>query len=87
MIKRGRCPGSSSVTSITVLTKLAVMVIIRLMTGITGGRCALEDVINVTSGTGCTDMCASQLENRNVVVKRGRFPGRSGVAGCTILAQ
>ena len=85
MVKRGRPPGRSGMAAGAVLAKSAVMVI--LMAGGTVGRSALKDVVDMAPGTGCADMRTGQLEGRDVMVKRGRFPGRAGMAAGAALAK
>ena len=52
------------------------MDVFNLMTGVTIGRRALEDVVDVAPGTVCIDMRTGQLESREVMVERSRLPGR-----------
>ena len=85
MVKRGRFPGRSRMAGGAVLTKSASMIV--AMTGCAIGRGTLKDVIDMALRAGCADVRAGQLEGRNVMVKRGRFPGRGGMTGGTVLAE
>ena len=65
----------------TILTKLTIMMIVFLMAIKTGGRCALEDIIDMTLFASHRGMCAQQFKSRETVVESGRRPGRGGMAG------
>ena len=85
MIKRGRLPGRGGMAGGAVLAKSTVMVI--TMAGGTIRRGTFEDIVGMAPGAGCTDMCAGQLEGRDIVVERSRFPGRGGMAGGACLPK
>ena len=85
MIKGGRLPGCGRVTGGTNLAKGSVMLI--LVTGNTTRRRALEDIIDMALGAGHAGVRTSQLEGRNIMVERSRFPGCGGVAIGTNLAK
>ena len=87
VIKAGRSPGCAGVTNTAVLAKLAIMVVIFLVTCKTSRRCALEDIIKMTLFTGHRDMRTHQFEGRKAVIKCGGFPGRSSMTGVTLLPK
>ena len=87
MVKRSRFPGRSGMAGAAALTQSPVVAVFGLMTGITIGGRTFEDIVDMAAGAGCADVRTSQPEGRCIVVKRSRFPGRSGVAGAAALAQ
>ncbi len=58
-----------------------------LVAGNTGRWRTLEDIIDMALGTGHAGVRTSQLEGRNIMVERSRFPGRGGVTGGANLAK
>ena len=87
VVESSRLPGGSGMADTAILTKLSVVVINVLVTGVTSGWSALKDIIYMATRTGCADMCTGQFEERDVVIKCGRLPGLAGMASSTVLAQ
>ena len=57
------------------------------MTSGTGLGGALENITGMALGTGQAGMRTGQLEGRKIMVKRGRLPGRGGMAAGTGLSK
>ena len=87
MIKGGRFPGRSGMTASTVLTKLAVVMVIFLMAGKAVRWRALEDAVDMTFFAERGRVNTGQLEGCQVVIKTGGFPGRSGMTTSAVLAK
>src|SRR5512136_1709947 len=69
MVERGRQPGGSGVTGGTGSPVAAVVLVIARMAGVTIGGGALVDAADMAGGAGHTDMRASQLKGRQVMVE------------------
>ena len=57
------------------------------VTASTISGCAFEGIIFVTFFAGHADVRTSQLEDRKIMVKTGRIPGLSFMAGAALLAK
>ncbi len=80
-------PRKGGMAGVALLAEPPIMVIIFLVAGITGGRRALKNIIDVTGSTGYGCMRAGQFESRQAVVKAGIRPTGGCVAITTALAQ
>ena len=58
-----------------ILAKLAIVMIVFLMAGKTAGRRTLENIVDMAFFTHSGGVNTGQLECRQVVIKRGGFPG------------
>lgn len=64
MIKDGWFPGGGGMTEATIRgTKLSFMRVILLMTGIAGGRSALENTVDMATIAGNIDMLTNQFKS------------------------
>ena len=84
MVKGNRSPVGGSVTVTTLHAKIALMPVIRRMTGITEGRSTLKYALDMAALTKQRAVSASQWENKRIVVKGGRLPTCGSV---TVTAQ
>jgi hypothetical protein len=87
VVKSGRFPTTDLVTCAAVLTKLAVVGIILLVTGIAILGCAFKDVIFVTLITAHFGMFAFQLESRKIMIKIGGLPASGFMTGAALFAK
>ncbi len=71
VVKRRGFPGQCRVTRPAALSQPAIMIIVIFMAGKTGGRRALEYLIDVAFGASHISMGAGQFEGRQVVIKAG----------------
>jgi hypothetical protein len=74
VVKGNRSPVGGNVTVTALHAKIALMPVIRRMTGITQGRGAIKYSINMAALTKQRGMPASQWENKRIVVKGSRLP-------------
>ncbi len=87
VIHADNIPAIRSVTRATVRAKLAVVMIVFRMAGITIHRRALENIIDMALRAGNVDMFASQLEGCKVMIKCGGRPAVGCVARAAVLAE
>jgi len=64
VIKGSGQPTGGGMTGGTIGTQASLVSIVGSMTGITGGRCAFVDTIDVTTGATDTDMLSGQFKGR-----------------------
>lgn len=69
VIKSSWLPGGGDVAGLAALTHRTFVGIVADMTGIAVSRRAFEDIIDMTTGTGSTNMRTRQLEDGCVVIK------------------
>ena len=75
VVVEGRAfPIIRSVTATAVCAELAVVFVILLMTGITIGRCTLENIVNVALLAFGFGVFAFEFESRKVVIEIRRLP-------------
>ncbi len=87
MVEACPAPGPGIVTALAALSKTTVVLVVTLVTGETTGGCAFEDVINMAAFTGNVGVTAGELENGQVVIKAGRFPGLGRMADTAVDAK
>ena len=87
VVKRGSGPGLGAVACGAVLPKLTIMMVVQLVAGKAVGGGTLEDVIDVTFSAQHIGVCSSQLESRQVMIKRGSGPGLGAVTGGAVLPK
>jgi len=87
MVEGGWLPGSGRMTGATTGAIFAAMMIVLCMAGITILRGAFQDTVFMAARTIHAEMCAGQLEGRDIMVERGWFPRRRRVAYCTVRPQ
>ena len=81
MVETRREPAGGCVTGRTVCAKLTGVLVVVSMTGITIGRRALENVVDMATGASHLDMFTSQLESQQIMVEIRRKPACGCVAG------
>ena len=74
-------------TGRAILSKRALVEIIRGMAGEAVRRCALELHILMTVATGNIAVLAGQFEDGIVVIKAARFPSARCMTVCTLIAK
>ena len=87
MVECGRQPGDGIVTGAAIRSELSFMRIVLRMTRIAISRRAIEIVIDVATGASHADMCAGQLEARQIVIEGSRLPAAGGMTCSTIVSQ
>ena len=87
MVKRRPGPGTGTVAARTVTAHRPVVPVIAHMAGITAHRRALVNTIHMAARTGRVNMRPSQLESRQVVVKRRPCPAAGAVAARAVAAH
>ncbi len=87
VVDGGRQPTRRRMAGAAIRTKLSIVLVILGMAGVTTGRCAFEDVVDVASLAGDRDMFTFQFEGEQVVVDGGRQPTRRCMAVAAIRTE